>query len=38
MFDGGWDNIAFQKPLTTAAARLIYQMALHDKRREICVY
>ncbi len=38
MFDGGWNNIAFQKPLTPDAARLIYQMALRDERREICVY
>jgi predicted acetyltransferase len=38
MSDGGWNDIAFQKPLTPDAARLIYRMALRDERREICVY
>ncbi len=38
LFDGGWHDIAFQKPLSTAAARLIYRTASSDACRELLVY
>jgi acetyltransferase ESCO-like protein len=38
LFDGSWDDMAFQKPLTTAAARLIYRLASSDGRSELLVY